>query len=93
MIGRLGWVPFKADDIRPAKDGFRVMGHRLRAWVSRPLPVGAKICDGGSLAQDARGRWFVNVTIEVAAPEVRENERGEIVCRHFKVPSGEPYPD
>jgi transposase len=35
---------------------------------SRPLPEG-KIKDGTNFSCDARGHWFLNIVVEVAAPE------------------------
>lgn len=71
----LGWVPLRAADVRPTGDGFRVMGARYRVWMSRQIPAGASICDGSSLAQDARGRWFINVAVRIEAGQPRERER------------------
>lgn len=67
----LGWVPLKADYFRHLGDGvFRSGGVEFRTFYSRPIPEGAKVCDGSSFAQDARGNWFLNVSIELpeAAP-------------------------
>lgn len=61
----LGWVPFKAEAIRPVVGGFRHDRKVYRVFDSRPLPEG-KIKDGGSFSQDARGNWYLNIVIEVA---------------------------
>lgn len=58
----LGWVPFKASGIQHKGEGFRFMGHHYNVWLSRPVP-GPIRC--GSFAQDARGRWYINVCVDV----------------------------
>ncbi len=60
----LGWIPFKASGIKIVADTVRYAGHPFRFWSSRPLPSPIKT---GSFAQDARGRWYVNLVCE--APE------------------------
>lgn len=39
-------------------------------FKSRPLPAG-KISDGGSFSRDVRGRWFLNIVVEVAEAQPR----------------------
>jgi IS605 OrfB family transposase len=60
----LGWVPFRADQLRIADGGFRFFRNTYGVWLSRPLPEG-KIVDGGSFSQDSRGRWYINIPVEV----------------------------
>jgi putative transposase len=60
----LGWIPFKASGVKVVEDTVRYAGSVFRFWNSRPLPSPVKI---GSFAQDARGRWYVNLVCE--APE------------------------
>lgn len=67
----LGWVPFKSLCIKPLDDGFRYAGIDFCVWLSRLLPEGAKIKDGGSFSQDTLGRWYVNIPIVVAARVTR----------------------
>ena len=62
----LGWVPFKASGIVIDGDSITYAGHVFRCWLSRPLEGEIKT---GSFSQDARGRWYVNVTCEVPAAE------------------------
>lgn len=72
----LGWIPFRAEQVCPLGEDFRVGGTVFRVFKSRELPEGAKIKDGGSLAQDARGNWFLNLVIEVPDAQPREVRSG-----------------
>lgn len=67
----LGWIPLRCDDL--VHDGGRFwIGKRwFRVFYSRPLPEGAKICDGGSFAKDARGNWFLNLVVDVPSAASR----------------------
>jgi putative transposase len=70
----LGWVPFQAARaIRMVRDGVILLGRRYRVWLSRPIEGDIRC---GSFAQDARGRWYLNLQLEV--PEDREHGTGEI---------------
>jgi IS605 OrfB family transposase len=66
--GNLGWVPlnapraFKIDEDRR---GVKLLGRFYRLWFSRPLPDECKI-KTASFCEDARGRWYFNVQVEVA---------------------------
>lgn len=67
----LGWVPLRGAAIRHIDaSGAVIGGNTFRLFYSRAIPEGAKICDGSSFAQDARGNWFLNVVLELpeAAP-------------------------
>jgi len=66
----LGWVPLKGRDLKREGQAFRFAGNTFRVFHSRPLPEG-KIKDGTSFSCDARGHWFLNIVVEVAAPEPR----------------------
>jgi putative transposase len=61
----LGWIPLRDGDIRFDGVGFVMLGKRLEAWVTRPLEVGRRF-GSGSLSQDARGRWYINLNVKVA---------------------------
>jgi putative transposase len=61
----LGWIPFRAENIRSYGDEFVFLKMKFKVFNSRRIPAGAKICDGGSFAQDSRGRWYLNIYIEV----------------------------
>ena len=71
----LGWVPLKGRDLKREGDAFRFAGQTYRVFHSRPLPDG-KIKDGTNFSADARGHWFLNITIEVVDAERREVRRG-----------------
>jgi putative transposase len=60
----LGWVPLKGRDLKREGDAFRFAGNTFRVFSSRLLPDG-KIKDGTNFAQDSRGNWFLNITVEV----------------------------
>ncbi len=59
----LGWIPFKASAIRYRNGQVRFAGQTLSLWDSYGL---AKYDLGaGNISEDARGRWYLNVTVEV----------------------------
>lgn len=60
----LGWIPFKGRDLKVNGDIFKFASHDFRVFMSRPIPTGARICDGSGFSQDARGNWFINVVLE-----------------------------
>ena len=70
----LGWIPFQAPRaIRLQGDAVIFLGQRYRLWLSRPVD-GRVLC--GSFGEDARGRWSLNLQVEV--PEDREHGTGEV---------------
>lgn len=70
----LGWVPFQAARaIRMDGDAVTFLGRRYRLWHSRPIDGEIKC---GCFAQDARGRWYLNLQVEVA--EVEGTGAGEV---------------
>jgi putative transposase len=71
----LGRVPLKGRDLKREGQAFRFAGNTFRVFHSRPLPEG-KIKDGTNFSCDARGHWFLNIVVEVAAPEPRPVRRG-----------------
>lgn len=65
----LGWIPFKASALKVEGRGiYRYYGTTFRTWHSRDIPADARI-KTGSIAQDATGRWFLNIVLEL--PEIR----------------------
>jgi putative transposase len=59
----LGWIPFQCE--RPIKledDAVIFLGRRYRFWKSRDIDGQIK---SGNFAQDARGRWYINLQCEV----------------------------
>lgn len=59
----LGWIPFKGDNVRYKGGQIVYAGHRLSLWDSYGL--GNYALKSGSFSQDARGRWYFNVCVEV----------------------------
>jgi putative transposase len=70
----LGWVPLKGRDLKREGEAFRFAGHTFRVFHSRPLPEG-KIRDGTNFSCNARGHWFLNIVVEVAAADLRPARR------------------
>lgn len=61
----LGWIPFKAAGIKYLNGQIRFCGHFFGIWDSYDL---SKYELGtGSFSQDARGRWYFNVTVKAVA--------------------------
>jgi putative transposase len=72
--GTLGWIPFNAPRafrIDETSGSVVVLGRKYRLWFSRPIPADAKIRTA-CFAEDARGRWYFNVQIEVAEAVAKE---------------------
>ena len=59
----LGWIPFKARAARFEGGKVRFAGQSFGVWDSYGLE--AFKFRAGSFAQDARGRWYFNVQVEV----------------------------
>ena len=60
----LGWIPFEGQS-RQIKDGaVTYLGKRFYLWglKRRPIPATVK---GGAFVEDALGRWYVCLTVEV----------------------------
>lgn len=70
----LGWIPLKGRELKAVGDSFRYHSRTFRVFNSRPIPEGAKICDGSSFSQDARGRWYLNLVLEIPEPPKRDGE-------------------
>lgn len=64
----LGWVPFNAGHIVFRDGAFVFRGERYRAWTHRDIPEGARF-GVGSFNQDARGRWYINLSVKVECAE------------------------
>ena len=69
----LGWVPFKASGVKAMGDTIQYQCNVFRFWLSRPMEG---IVKTGSFSQDARGRWYVNLTIEEA--DRAANRKGRV---------------
>lgn len=72
----LGWIPLKGRDLKETPDGFHFHGREFKVFKSRDLPAGARIKDGTNFSRDARGRWFLNVVVEVGEAAQRPMNRG-----------------
>ncbi len=60
----LGWIPFANQSTGFRGDTFIFRGEAYEVFLHRPLPDNAEMgC--GSFSEDSRGRWYVNVPIEV----------------------------
>lgn len=60
----LGWVPFKARSVGYRAGQVSFQGLKLSLWDSYGL--GDYELGAGCLSEDARGRWYLNVTVKVA---------------------------
>jgi len=69
----LGWIPL-TNQVLKYKDGdFRYMSRTFKVFKDRPLD--GKICDGSSFSQDSRGRWYLNVVVDLPTPEIRPGNK------------------
>lgn len=77
----LGWVPFKARALRYAAGQVQFAGHRFRLWDSYGLDD--YTLRAGSFSEDARGRWYLNVVVQVeTAPSAGTTEVGiDLGCK------------
>ena len=70
----LGWIPFQAARaIRLQGTAVIFLKRWYRLWLSRRVEGKIK---SGSFAEDARGRWYLNLQVEVA--ERQDCGRGEV---------------
>ena len=60
----LGWIPFKASAIKYRNGQVFFASHPLSLWDSYGLAD--YVLGSGNISEDARGRWYLNVTVEVA---------------------------
>lgn len=63
---QLGWIPFKTSAIKHRANIFEYNGIKLPVWYSRPIVGTIKT---GSLTEDARGRWYINIQCEIQPVE------------------------
>jgi putative transposase len=74
--GNLGWVPlnaataFKIDEDHGA---VILLGRLYRRWFSRPLDGKIKTA---AFREDARGRWYFNVQLQVAGAPAKDGPSG-----------------
>lgn len=62
----LGWIPFKARAVRYAHGQIFFQGRWLSLWDS--FGLGPYELRAGCIAEDARGRWYLNVTVPAPRP-------------------------
>jgi putative transposase len=63
----LGWIPVKAVALSYQAGQVRYQGETLSLWDSYGLADYQ--LRSGSFAEDSRGRWYLNVTVDVKKPE------------------------
>lgn len=71
----LGWVPFNKGHVRFDGEAFVFRGVRYFAWLHRDLNKGQTF-GAGSFSQDALGRWYLNLPVEV---ETLDNAHGDAI--------------
>ena len=67
----LGWIPLRGRHLEQTPNGFKYGGKIFKVFLSRPIPPVAKICDGSSFSEDARGRWYINLLLKLPDETVR----------------------
>jgi len=70
----LGWVPFNTGHVAFRDGAFVFRGETYRVWLDRPIPDDGRI-GAGSFNRDSRGRWYLNVPVEVATANVASIEK------------------
>lgn len=70
----LGWIPFQGQQFKCGDGYVRYNNHTFQLWDHRGLSK-YKPRDG-CFAQDARGRWYVCIPVEVDATEAKAAHRG-----------------
>lgn len=64
--GSLGWIPLKSTSFKITNRGVvTVLKRDYHLWFSRELPADAAI-KTASFNEDARGRWYFNIQVEIA---------------------------
>lgn len=59
----LGWVPHNGH-VAFSDGAFVFRKQRYDVWLHRPLPEGTSI-GAGSFNQDSKGRWYLNLSVEI----------------------------
>lgn len=71
--GNLGWIPLsnaRAFKIDESRGSVVLLGRAYRLWFSRRLPDDGKI-KTASFCEDARGRWYFNIQVEVTEADAK----------------------
>jgi putative transposase len=71
----LGWVPFNTGHVSFDGEAFTFRGVRYTAMHMRDVLKPAIKIGAGSFNQDARGRWYINLPIEVECANRAPNTR------------------
>lgn len=61
----LGWVPFKNQSRQVTPSSVTYHGHEFRFFGARRRPL-PDVVKGGCFVEDARGRWWVCLTVEIS---------------------------
>lgn len=69
----LGWIPFRNHAVRVEHGRVRYMRKWYRFWDTRAIEQSS--VRSGSFSQDARGRWYLNLEVEVATDNACGNGR------------------
>jgi putative transposase len=64
----LGWIPFNGQTVDFCGDYIDYDGSKFRLWQHRRLPEGSEI-KTGNFSEDSRGRWYVNLQVEILDSE------------------------
>lgn len=70
----LGWVPFNTGRVAFRDGVFVFRGETYHVWLDREPPEGSRI-GAGSFNQDSRGRWYLNVPVEIVTADVASIEK------------------
>ena len=70
----LGWIPFKSRAAKWKSGQVYFAGHHFKVWDSYGLSQFE--FRSGSFSQDARGRWYFNIVVEVA--QTTSSATGEV---------------
>ena len=83
----LGWMPFKAGAAKWVNGQVKYAGKFFKVWDSYGLS--AYRFKAGSFSEDARGRWYFNVVVEVVAkPSVGTQTVGiDLGCKESAIDS------
>lgn len=68
----LGWIPFKNQTFILKGSIATYAGQKFRLWLHREIE--GRIISG-SFSQDARGRWYCNITCEVRRPKAPNRDK------------------
>ena len=73
----LGWIPFKQSAITYKNGQIHLAGKALSLWDSYDLSKQEYELGSGTISQDARGRWYINISVKVRTWTVDISERQE----------------